>query len=223
MVATTLDGTIKSTFHGNRLLLTGTLTEDHTFTNVNHHLGLVSVDAFDNQAKADNQYADNETWPVASASPVMKGSVTLMQMDDKLRTDFFGQSTVNANVGRVPVSGFADTGVYPQRALMYVTDGIAKDANGNVVKSLLITFMPNAQCISTPQKKSETDSDGINVVTWSADIQATSTEKYAPNNVQQPIYEFQVVGNDAVNATIAQIQAGQMPVPTSTTSGTPGK
>ena len=134
MAATTLDGTIKSTFHGNRLLLTGTLTEDHNFTNVNHHLGLVSVDAFENQAKADNQYADNETWPVASASPVMKGSVTLMQMDDKLRTDFFGQSTVNANVGSVPVSGFADTGVYPQRALMYVTDGIAKDADGKESK-----------------------------------------------------------------------------------------
>ena len=221
MAATTLDGTIKSTFHGNRLLLTGTLGASGEFTNVNHHLGLVSVDAFENQAKADNQYADNETWPVASASPVMQGSVTLMQMDDKLRTDFFGQSVVNANVGTASVSGFADTGVYPQRALMYVTDGIAKDADGNVVKSLLITFMPNAQCISTPQKKSETDSDGINVVTWSADIQATSTEKYAPNNVQQPIYEFQVVGNDAVNSVIAQIQSGKMPVPT--TQGTPGK
>lgn len=221
MAATTLDGTIKSTFHGNRLLLTGTLTQDGTFTDVNHHLGLVSVDAFENQAKTDNQYADNEVWPVASASPVMKGSVTLMQMDDKLRTDFFGQSTINANVGTVPVSGFADTGVYPQRSLMYVTDGIAKDADGNVVKSLLITFMPNAQCISTPQKKSETDSDGINVVTWSADIEATSTEKYAPNNVQQPIYEFQVIGTDAVNSVIAQIKSGKMPVPT--TQGTPGK
>ena len=214
MVATTLDGTIKSTFHGNRLLLTGTLGADGNFTDVNHHLGLVSVDAFENQAKADNQYADNETWPVASASPVMQGSVTLMQMDDKLRTDFFGQAAVNATVGDASVSGFADTGVYPQRALMYVTDGIAKDADGNVVKSLLITFMPNAQCISTPQKKSETDSDGISVVTWSADIQATSTEKYAPNSVQQPIYEFQVVGNDAVNSVIAQIKSGKMPVPT---------
>lgn len=213
MVATTLDGTIKSTFHGNRLLLTGTLGADGNFTDVNHHLGLVSVDAFENKSKTDNQFADNETWPVATASPVMEGSVTLMQMDDKLRTDFFGQSAVNANVGEVSVSGFADTGTYPQRALMYVTDGIAKDADGTVVKSLLITFMPNAQCISTPQKKSETDSDGINVVTWSADIQATSTEKYKPNGVQQPIYEFQVVGNDAVSSVIAQIQSGKMPVP----------
>lgn len=213
MVATTLDGTIKSTFHGNRLLLTGTLGTDGNFTEVNHHLGLVSVDAFENKSKTDNQYADDEVWPVATASPVMEGSVTLMQMDDKLRTDFFGQSAVNANVGEVSVSGFADTGTYPQRALMYVTDGIAKDASGTVVKSLLITFMPNAQCISTPQKKSETDSDGISVVTWSADIQATSTEKYAPNGVQQPIYEFQVVGNDSVSSVIAQIQSGKMPVP----------
>ncbi len=54
MVATTLDGTIKSTFHGNRLLLTGTLGADGNFTDVNHHLGLVSVDAFENQAKADS-------------------------------------------------------------------------------------------------------------------------------------------------------------------------
>lgn len=213
MVATTLDGTIKSTFHGNRLLLTGTLGTDGNFTDVNHHLGLVSVDAFENKSKTDNQFADNDTWPVATASPVMEGSVTLMQMDDKLRTDFFGQSAVNANVGEVSVSGFADTGTYPQRALMYVTDGIAKDTDGTVVKSLLITFMPNAQCISTPQKKSETDSDGISVVTWSADIQATSTEKYKPSGVQQPIYEFQVVGNDSVTSVIAQIQSGKMPVP----------
>ena len=107
---TALDGTIKSTFHGNRLLMTATLGENGKFTNVEHHLGLVSVDAFENKSEAENQYADNETWPVASATQVMQGSISLIQMDDKLRTDFFGQQEVTSKLGSATITGLQTRG-----------------------------------------------------------------------------------------------------------------
>lgn len=205
---------VKVTFAGNKKLLIGTLSDNGTVASMVEGRGLVSVDAMENQAESEAQYADDEVWTMVQGAPLLTGSMTFMQLNDDVRVDFFGQQEVTAKMGATTVTGFADVGSYPQRILQYLIEGTATMADGSVERAALLTVYPNAQVTSTPSKESETNTDGTSVVNWTADIQATATSKYRFNGKSQAVYEFQIIGDDAVNAMWAELDKGTFALPT---------
>lgn len=192
---------LKVTFHGNKSLIIGGLKDDGTVENPVWGTGLVSMDAMENTSESKAQYADDEVWTMTAGAPLLQGSVTFMQMNDDLRTDFFGQQKVTATIGETALTGYGDTGAYPQRILEYLIEGTATSkTDGSVQAAALLTVYPNAQVTSTPTKESETDTDDISVVNWTAKIQATATDKFIVNGKKLPAVEFQIVGDAEVAA-----------------------
>lgn len=200
---------LKVTFHGNKSLIIGVLGDDGTVTDPVWGTGLVSMDAMENTAEAKAQYADDEVWTMTAGAPVLQGSATFMQMNDDLRTDFFGQQQVTGTIGATALTGYGDTGAYPQRILEYLIEGTATSkVDGSVQSAALLTVYPNAQVTSTPTKESETNTEDISVVNWTAKIQATATDKFIVAGKKLPAIEFQVVGDEEVAALKKSLAEG---------------
>lgn len=212
-----LTNEVRVTFSGNKKLLIGTLADGGTVSNMVEGKGLVSVGSMENQAESEAQYADDEVWMSTVGTPKLEGDMTFIQLNDDVRTDFFGQQEVSAKMGTTSITGFADGGSYPQRILQYLTEGTAAMADGSVERAALLTVLPNAQVTSTPKKETTTNTDGTEVVTWEANIQATTTSKYRFNGKSQAMYEFQIIGDDAVNAMWAELDKGTFALPTAST------
>lgn len=208
----------KFSFHGNKSLIIGVLGDNFAVTKPVWGTGLVSIDSMENQAEAESQYADDEVWVTQSGAPLLQGSINFMQLNDDLRTDFFGQQEVSATMGGVSMTGFADTGSYPQRILQYLIEGTAiSKIDGSTKAAALLTVYPQAQVTSTPSKSSETDTDSLSVVNWTANIQASATDKFVVNGKKLPAVEFTVVGDEDVAKLKEALKTGKFPLVT--TSG----
>lgn len=202
----------KIVYHGNKKLTIGDLGADMTITNPVHAQGIVSIDAMENQSESESQYADDDVWAVTASAPVLQGSMALMQVDDDVRKGWFGQAEVAATMGGVSLTGHADTGNYPAKAVEYLSEGIATSKiDGSVVAAAMLTVYPNLQLTSTPTKESETDTDGLSVINWTANIQATVTERFVINGKKVPAVEIAVIGDDEVAKVKADMDAGKFP------------
>lgn len=189
----------KVTFHGNKSLIIGTLGDNGVVTKPVWGTGLVSMAAMENQSESEAQYADDEVWTTISGAPLLTGSLTFMQLNSDLRTDFFGQTEVIGKVGGVEVTGYGDSGNYPSRIVEYLIEGTATSKiDGSVQAAALLTVYPNCQVTSSPSKESETDTDSISVVNWTANIQATTTDKFVVGGKKLPAVEIQIIGDTEV-------------------------
>ena len=108
---------VKATFAGNKKLLIGTLSGDGTVTSMVEGRGLVSVDAMENQAESEAQYADDEVWTMVQGAPLLTGSMTFMQLNDDVRVDFFGQQEVTATMGATTVTGLVSVDAMQNQSL----------------------------------------------------------------------------------------------------------
>lgn len=192
-------------FHGNQLLTIGTLTAANTISDVFIGTGLVSVSAMEDDADIQNFAADDvaDHATIAGAS-LLKGTLKFIQLDPDVRIKFFGQDTTASG------AGYANSGVYPKRAVQYVTLGQTRDGN----KAAMVTVYPSMSLTGKPTKSTETDSsDKPTAVNWEAKVQAGGSEYYTTKNgVKAPEFEYMFYGDD-VDKVIADIKKGTIVTP----------
>ena len=157
-------------FHGNQRVSIAKLDSKTAYSDVVFGTGLVSVSNLKDEAQVTNFPADDvaDHATIAGAS-LLKGSMTFMQLDPKVRVKFFGQEeTTNKK-------GYASVGVYPQRLVQYVSTGSKRDGS----PALMVTVYPNMSVTSKPSKQTTTDSaDKPTAINWEAEVQASGSEFY---------------------------------------------
>lgn len=200
-------------FHGNKHLIIGKLAADGTVSEPVWGTGLISMGAMENQSEAEAHYADDIVWVSISGAQLLQGELTFMQLNDDVRTDFFGQTQFNAG----SMVGYGDTGRYPERIVQVLSEGIATQADGSQVKAAVLTVYPRMQVISAPTKETETDADSASEINWTASVQAMSSPNYvSATGDASAMIEFTVIGDDAVNALIQDLKDGKFPELTAT-------
>ena len=164
----------RSMFHGNQRLLIAKLDSKTAYSDVVFGTGLVKVSAMKDEAEVTNFPADDvaDHATIAGAS-LLKGSMTFMQLDPKVRVKFFGQEETQNK------KGYASVGVYPQRLVQYATLGSKRDGT----RALMVTVYPNMSVTSKPSKETTTDSsDKPTAVNWEAEVQASGSDYYLTGN-----------------------------------------
>lgn len=198
-------------YHGNQRLSIGHLTSANKVEKVVHGTGLVSVSAMEDQASTNNYPADDiPDHATVSGSSLLEGSMVFMQLDEGVRTDFFGQEKTTNGFG------FASTGVFPKRIVQYVTLGTKRDGS----PLAMVTVYPNMSVTGKPTKETETDSsDEPTAVQWTANVQASGSDFYlTPSGKKSAEFEYRFEG-DNVAKVLEFIDGGGILLPTTTLAG----
>lgn len=160
--------------------------------------GLVSVSAMSDDAKITNFPADDTPdHATISGASLLKGTMKFMQLDNDVRTNFFGQETIDG--------GYGSTGVYPKAAVQYASLGSTQDGK----PALLVTVYPNMSVTSAPTKETTTDSaDTPTAIQWTAAVQASGcAEVTTPKGRKVAELEFFFTGDD-VQTALDKIDSG---------------